>query len=312
MTRKSEQWYEVEQHHNLGYRMMFYVMKVLPARVMRFLAFPVGFFYFAFGKTTRAVSRKYLQHLNPGKKIRSLDIARHIISFALNLVENIQSWAGTFSFKNVHWQDDDVGDLVKNINAANGTIIVISHLGNPQMLKGLASLGESGTDRKMSITTISDAKISGGFNALLNEINPDSAVNLVSSDNIGPETIFLLQERLEKGEVVVIAGDRVSAHTDRNIRIPFLGEEANFPYGVFLLIALLNVPTYFITGLRQKDFSLNPQYDMFVKKNGINFDCGRKEREDRILETAKNYAENLEVLCRMHPLQWYNFFDFWK
>lgn len=307
----SEQWYEVKQQHNLGYKMMFAVMKFLPAVIMRFLAFPVGFFYFAFGKSTREVSRKYLSHISH-KKVGNFDVARHIISFALNLIENIQSWAGTFSFKNVHWQDDDVHDLVKNINEGKGTVIVISHLGNPQMLKGLASLGESGTERKMSITTISDAKISGGFNALLNEINPDSSFNIVSSDDIGPETILLLQERLEKGEVVVIAGDRVSAHTQRNLKISFLGEDANFPYGVFLLIALLNVPTYFITGLRQKDFSLNPQYDMFVKKNEVSFDCGRKEREERILKTAQNYAANLKALAETHPFQWYNFFDFWK
>ena len=232
-------------------------------------------------------------------------------SAALNLVENVQSWAGKFSFEDVNWQNDDVHDLVSNINAGKGTVIVISHLGNAQMMKGLASMGESGTERKMNITTISDAKISSGFNALLNEINPDSSFNLVNSNDIGPETILLLQERLEQGGVVVIAGDRVSAHTDRNIEIDFLGEKARFPYGVFLLIALLNAPTYFVNGLRQKDFSLHPKYDMFVKKNPLDFDCPRKEREARIVQTAENYVDNLEILTKIHPYQWYNFFDFW-
>ena len=314
------QWYEVKQNHNFGYKMMFFVLKVFPAAFMRSLAFPVGFFYWAFGKTARRISKDYLLKFgmtilsdseNPSKVKLPHSTLKHISSFALNLVENVQSWAGKFSFNDVNWQNDDVHDLVSNINAGKGSVIVISHLGNAQMMKGLASMGESGTERKMDITTISDAKISSGFNALLNEINSDSSFNLISSDDIGPETIILLQERLEKGGVVVIAGDRVSAHTNRNLEIDFLGEKARFPYGVFLLVALLNAPTYFVTGLRQKDFSIHPRYDMFVKKNPISFDCNRKEREERIRETALNYAANLENLCKMHPYQWYNFFDFW-
>ena len=304
---ENTQWYEVKQNHNLGYALMFFVLKCFPAGFMRFLAFPIGFFYWAFGKKTRRISKDYLHRVATGKT----STFKHISSFALNLVENVQSWAGKFSFKNVAWQNDDVGDLVANINAGKGTVIIISHLGNAQMMKGLASMGESGTERKMNITTISDAKISSGFNALLNEINPDSSFNLVNSNDIGPETILLLQERLEKGGVVVIAGDRVSAHTDRNLEIDFLGKKARFPYGVFLLLALLNAPTYFVNGLRHKDFTLSPKYDMFVKKNSLDFDCPRKEREARIHQTAENYVQNLEKLCKLHPYQWYNFFDFW-
>ncbi len=314
----AENWYEVKQNHNLGYKMMFFILKTFPAVFMRLLAFPVGFFYWAFGKKARLVSKDYLLKIqvsllsdfDKSKKL-PLSTLKHISSFALNLVENVQSWAGKFSFSDVSWQNDDVFDLVKNINSGKGSVILISHLGNAQMMKGLASMGESGTEKKMSITTISDAKISQGLTALLNEINPASSMNIVSSDNIGPETIILLQERLEKGEVIVIAGDRISAHTDRNIEIEFLGERARFPYGVFLLVALLNAPTYFVTGLREKDFSLHPKYDMFVKKNPLDFDCGRSEREERIKETARNYAKNLESLSKMHPYQWYNFFDFW-
>lgn len=305
MKSQTQKWYKIKQNHNSGYKMMRFCLKIFPPAFVRALAFFIGFFYWLFGAKTRRVSKNYLE------KVGAKSTLKHIVSFALNLVEDVQSWAGNFSFADVDWQDDDVGDLVKNINAGKGTVILISHLGNAMMMKGLATLGEAGTKRRMSITTISDADISAGFNSLLNEINSDSSFHIINSNDIGPETILILQERLEKGETVVIAGDRVSAHTDRNIRIKFLGEEANFPYGVFLLVALLNSPTYFVNGLRHKDFSLNPKYDMFVKKNDVDFDCTRKERETRIKKSAENYAANLEKLCMLHPYQWYNFFDFW-
>ena len=50
---------------------------------------------------------------------------------------------------------------------------------------------------------------------------------------------------------------------------------------------------------------------MFVKKNTVDFTCSRKEREERIVQAATDYAKNLEELCKAHPYQWYNFFDFW-
>lgn len=314
------QWYEVKQNHNLGYRLTFFLLKLLPSALMRFLAFPIGFFYWVFGKKARSFSRDYLLKMQffllsdfdsgKAKKIPRSTL-RHIESFALNLVENIQSWAGKFSFEDVAWQKDDVADLVSNINGGKGCLLLISHLGNAQMMKGLAMMGEGGTERKMNIITISDAKVSQGFNALLNEVNPDSSLDLINANDIGPETIILLQEKLEKGGLVVIAGDRVSANTDRNLEIEFLGEKARFPYGVFLLASLLKSPTYFVNGLRRKDFSIHPKYDMFVKKNPVDFDCSRSERAERILQAAEAYAKNLENLVCLHPYQWYNFFDFW-
>ena len=312
---KAQNWYEVKQNNRVGYALMLFVLRFFPAGFMRFLAFPIGFFYWIFAKNARRVSADYFSRLAAfrGERDRRiwLKTMKHIISFALNLVEDVQAWAGKVKFENVRWQDDDVGDLVANIDAGQGAVVLISHLGNAQMLKALASAGESGTVRKMSITTISDANISAGFNSLLLEINKDSAFHIVSADDIGPETIFMLQSRLEAGEVVVIAGDRVSAHTNRNIGVQFLGEKALLPYGVFLLVALLNYPTYFVNGLRENDFSLKSNYNMYVMKNEIDFDCPRKEREARILQTAENYAKNLENLCVKYPYQWYNFFTFW-
>ncbi len=310
---EAKNWYEVKQNNRIGYALMLFVLRCFPVMIMRLLAFPIGFFYWIFSKRVRRVSRAYFSRLSEFSHTKKhFSTLKHIISFALNLVEDTQAWAKKLSFKNVKWQDDDVADLVRNIDEGKGTVIVISHLGNAQMLKALASAGESGTQRKMSITTISDAHISAGFNALLMHINSDSAFHIISSDDIGMETIFTLQERLEHGEVVVIAGDRVSAHTKRNVAIEFLGQRAELPYGVFLLLSLLNVPTYFVNGLREKDFSLKSNYNMYVKKNTVSFDCSRKEREERIIESANSYIKNLEALCQLYPYQWYNFFDFWQ
>lgn len=314
---QNQKWFEKKEKTSFGYKMMFFLLKCFPPKFMRFMAFPIGFFYWLFGKKSRKVSNIYLSNLEnfiesnsaEKKKFTSL---KHIISFSLNLVENVQSWAGKFSFENVNWQNDDVCDLVKNINEKKGTLLITSHLGNSQMMRALALAGQSGTEQKMKITTILDTNISPGFMSLLKSVNSDSEFNIISSREIGPETIILLQEKLENGEVVVIAGDRTSATTPRYIDINFLEKEAEFPYGVFLMASLLKVPTYFVFGIRHKDLSLKTEYDMIVKKSEIDFEGNRKEREQKIKKCAENFAKELEKLCALHPYQWYNFYDFWQ
>lgn len=320
-----KKWFEQKERAGFGYALMFFVLKVFPAAFMRFLAYIIGFFYWIFDKNARKFSADYYGRLKAfsaqktdvpvRKKLPGSAAAfslGHVCSFALALVEIVQCWAGKFSFRNVNWQNDDVHDLVQNINAGKGTVIVMSHLGNAQMMRGLASFGEAGTEQKMSVTTITDLKQTGGFTSLLKKINPDSHFHIIQADDFGIDTALLIQERLESGEVVVVAGDRTGVHSERFIPVSFLGGTANLPYGVFLLIAVLNVPVYFVNGVRRRDFCLNPQYDMFVMKNPVPFDCPRKEREQRIVRAAEKYAENLEKLCMEHPYQWYNFYDFWE
>lgn len=317
MNQNNGKWFNQKEksRSGLGYFMMLFVLKCFPSLFMRFLAYIIGFFYWIFSAKDRNFSKTFLTAAYSAgadfNKKRPSTL-KHFISFALNVVENLQGWAKKFSFKNVSWQNDDVYNLVEKINSGEGAILLVSHLGNAQMMKALASMNEAGTRRKIDITSVMDIKMTGGFTKLLEHVNPDSTFHVISSDSIGPDTIFILEERLKNGELVVIAGDRIGSHSDRFIEFDFLGRKAKFPYGVYLMISLLNAPTYFVFGMRHSDLTLNPSYDMYVKKNDVTFDCTRKERENRIIKTAQNFIEELTVRVKEHPYQWYNFFDFWE
>lgn len=315
----SEQWYDVKELHNhFGLAITFRLLKMFPPVFVRILAFPVGFCYFLFSKKANAASRLYLNNLNEylkssgfQKRIK-VSALRHVISFAISLTEKMEVWAGKFSFKQIHFQHDDVEDLINNLENHRGAMVIVSHLGNSEMLRGLAHSAETGVSYQFAVNTILDTKVTAGFNAMVNKINAGATVDIFNADNIGPDTILILQEKVERGELVVIAGDRMSANTkNRFIMQDFLGKSAPFAYGAYLLTALINAPTYFMFGVRKKDISIFPQYDMFVHKNPVSFDCPRKEREERIKATIANYAHELEKLCIEHPYQWFNFFDFW-
>jgi predicted LPLAT superfamily acyltransferase len=308
-------------------KLLLILFKLFPVVIMRVIAFPVGFFYFLFSKRGRAESRRFLQKAAPfveqsetAKKCLSpFGPLRHIISFSLTLVEKIQAWGGKFQFKNIHFQNDDVEDLIQELENGKGVFLITSHLGNIELLRGLANLNRTGVSRKTPITAIIDTKVNENFSRMLKELNPQSDFDIINAGEIGSHTAIMLEDKLASGTMVTIAGDRTAARSHaaggntkgENFMIPFLGEEAPFSPGIFYLAVLMKAPVYFIFALRRGDLSIKPEYDMHVHKSALSRECSRKERLDRSSILAQSFTGLLERYCKETPFQWYNFFDFW-
>jgi predicted LPLAT superfamily acyltransferase len=295
------------------------LFRILPVVILRIVAFPVGFFYFIFSGSARKESYHFLQTAAPfinepktAQRCRSrFGPLRHIISFSLTLVEKIQSWGGKFTFKKIHFYDDDAAELKQNLENGKGACLITSHLGNMELLRGLAAFGRTGVSKKVSVTAIEDVAVTAHFNRMLKDLNPESGVDLISVKDISPDTAIILEEKLASGELFAIAGDRTAEGKLDNYTIQFFGKDAHFSSGPFYLAALMKAPVYFVFGVRRNDLSLAPQYDMHIIKSNIQLDCSRKERFERCYQLASSFAALLENYCKEHPFQWYNFYDFW-
>ena len=301
-------------------KLLLVLFRIFPVFILRLMAFPVGFFYFLFSKRGRIESRCFLKKVAPfiddaklAEKCRCwLGSLRHIISFSLSLIEKIQSWSGKFQFKDLNFKNDDIGKLIRELEEGKGAFLIFSHLGNSELLRGLLNFDQTGVSRKIHVTSIIDVNITAYFIRMLKELNLQSSMDIISADEISPQTAVLLEERLSSGGLVAIAGDRTSAAGSKNIILPFFGKGAPFPSGAFYLASLMKYPVYFVFGLRQKDLSLIPKYDMHVHKSSISFNCSRKERQERSSLLAASFAAYLEEYCKKQPFQWYNFYDFWQ
>jgi len=321
-TKNNEHWSRQKEEGSLGTtKFLLFLFKIFPIGLLRIIAFPVGFFYFLFSARAKRESRRFLTAVSEyieDEKIKKraknyFSPLRHIISFALSLLEKIQSWGGKYKLKNVSFYDDDINELIRELESGKGVFLIISHLGNAEVLRGLFNQGQTGVSRKIPFTAIMDIKVTSNFTKMLNEINPESGMDIISADEIGPQTAVILEERLSSGGMVMVAGDRTSA-IDKNIkRISFLGKEAPFPSGMFYIAALLNAPVYFIFGFRKKELSIRSKYDMYVHKSGISLssESTRKERMEQSSLIAESFASLLEKYCKKYPFQWYNFFNFW-
>ncbi|MBP5156651.1 MAG: glycosyltransferase family 2 protein [Treponema sp.] len=316
-TKDLQHWSQKKElaHSDLPLLLLILLVKILPFPLLSCIVALVGLFYTVFSRQTREEALRYQNQLIAFSKespLRRPNAYAQITSFALCLTEKVAAWSGKASLNTVIFHDDDVVKLKQQLSEGKGAMIISSHLGNMELLRCLASYGETGVGRKVPVTAIMDMQVSPHFSKTLGRMNSRYQMDIIASSDIGIDSMERLQQTLEDGGLVVIAGDRTSASSpERSIGVPFLGKEAPFPYGAFLLASMLCVPVYFVFSLRQKGTFFRPKYNMFVKESGISFDCPRKERKLRAESLCRQFAGLMERYCLEYPLQWYNFFDFW-
>lgn len=295
---------------------VFSLMRLLPNFVVFILIYPISFFYFVFSKRGRTECRLYQNQLKTftgGKIPEKISPFRQILSFTLCVMEKMEGWLGNYHYDELVLHDDDLKELQNRLEEKKGALLIGSHLGNIELLRSLSSFGENGIKREVPVMTIMELKSTEQFNRTLQEVNPNVGFRVVDPSSIGPETIIEFQEQIENGGLVVITGDRTSARSrNRIIRKKFLGKDADFPYGVFVMALLLKAPIYYLFGLRTKNAALNPKYNIFVEKSEVDLNCPREKREEKLDELCGEFVGKLEKYCAKFPYQWYNFYNFWK
>ena len=266
-------------------------------------------------RPVRERSAAYLKRLSAvqGKRMPFMGTYKHVLSFALSMIEKLLGWRGAIKLNQVETQGDDLDKLVEQIDRGEGAFLICSHLGNMEMLRSLTGYGEIHSHKEFKVFPVVDFSGTSKFNALLFELNPDLMNSVLDANKIGVDSAVWMKEQIAKGNLVVIAGDRTSANsTDRNVEMDFLGERANFPEGAFTLSSILGAPIYFTFAIRKHDFDIRSPYEMHVVKAKTTFDCSRKERPERLRMLVQEYTQILQKLCLRHPYQWYNFYNFWK
>lgn len=293
------------------------LIKIFPTFIINFLIKVISFFYFLFNKRAREECLRFQTQFiknNSNEKITKINVYKQICAFAITLVEKFECWTKKKNPIKLNFQkDDDVYDLINLLNSGKGAFVICSHLGNSEILRNLANKNHIYLNKEVPISVLMDLSSTKVFTQTLKKVNPDFDKNIVDVNSITPATIEILQNTINAGGIVISAGDRISKDSKaRYLIAKFLGKDAPWSYGVYLIAMLLKAPTYFMFGLRQKDTSCNRVYDFYIKKSLVNTNCLRKDRETKINELCLEFVNELEKKCKNHPYQWYNFYDFWN
>jgi predicted LPLAT superfamily acyltransferase len=229
-----------------------------------------------------------------------LGVMRHFAAFGECILDKMLLWGGLFNAKKLVF----FGESQFNSDIANqrGGLIICSHFGNLELSRVLA---RQRTDLKM--TVLVHTKHAQKFNHLLAQLDPGSQLNLLQVTEMSPVTAMLLAEKVGNGEFVVIAGDRIPVSLHPRVSTArFLGREAPFPVGPYVLASLLQCPVYLLFSMRT-----GSSHEVHFERFGDTIRLPRKVRDAALTALAQQYATRLEHFCLRAPLQWFNFYDFW-
>ena len=118
--------------------------------------------------------------------------------------------------------------------------------------------------------------------------------------------LFILHQALRDGECLTLHCDR-NMLGNKKVQLPFLGASAGFPSGAFHLALRMEVPVLSLFVMREK----NKCYSIHIKN--LTDSLPQEGSHEEILRCyVKSYVDELEIITKRYPEQWYNYHDFWK
>ena len=264
--------------------LMWYIYKFLGKNVAKILFLPGYLFIYPFCRPARAALREFYDVL--GIKGNSF---KHILNFAWSMLDKTDACALC--------KDPPRMSVVGDKGWMKGGCFLLStHLGCIEVLPALRKTwGQTPQGRGQTPKVHAFQQM--GHNAIFTEIfakNLDnSQLTLHAVEDIGVETAVEMQEAIGRGEIVLMAADRLSAGSKASLVRPFFGRKCKWPKGVLRFAKMMECPIYGITCVS-------------TGWNAYEVRARRLSAEDLL----DDYISFLEGEVRRHPLQWYQFYRF--
>lgn len=279
--------------------------RALGRRACWWLMTPVVLFFFLTGAEQRRSSAQYLRRLHSQGHLRRppgiTDQLRHFMSFGTSALDTVAAWSGELAIGDV--EGAETGPFAVADAAPEGAFVLTAHLGNAQVVRAIGD-----RNRLRRVTVLVHTRNADRFNRLIARLAPEASFRVVEVTDLGIDKVMLLKDAIEAGEWVVSVADRVSVQArSRVVWTPFLGEPAPFPQGPFILASLLEAPVYTLFCLKE-----GAGYRLHFEKLADRLQLPREDRDARLRAAVAAYATHLEASLLAAPLQWFNFFDFWR
>jgi predicted LPLAT superfamily acyltransferase len=308
-ANSSTRWTRIAERGSLlGLRITVWCYRWLGRRACVALANAVVAYFFLTDRAGRRASRAYLRrvaaHPRGRARLGPAPGAWHSFlryrAFGLTLVDRLAIWSG-------HSRDLDFEvhgiELVDRLHERKqGALVIGAHLGSFDAMRLLAER------TKTHVNVLMYTEHAQRINRIFRELAPEVAERVIAVDPTSVHSVFEVRERLARGEVVALLGDRVEpGDRGRVSRVSFLGDPVDLPQAPFLLAHLLGCPVLLMIALRAGD----RRYEVFTEKLCDRVRLSRRDRDKQLGELLTAYAGRLEHWCLEAPHQWFNFYDYW-
>ncbi|HNI17427.1 MAG TPA: hypothetical protein PLS35_01885 [Nitrospira sp.] len=262
--------------------------------VARGLLYPICSYFLLFSGGAQQTSRDYLRRIlqrPPSWK----DVFRHFHAFASTIHDRVYLLSGRHRYFDIHTEGASALHAVLAQN--RGCILLGSHLGSFEVLRAQGIF-----DHKLPITVIMHEAAASNLNEVLHNLRPEIRDRIIPPGTA--DTMLAVKERLDRGEIVGILGDRLF-NDEKGMACEFLGKTRMFPEGPFLLAALLQVPIVLFFGLYQG----GRRYHLYFEPLADTIPVNGARRSETLRPWIERYVSRLEHYCRVSPYNWFNFYE---
>ncbi len=245
----------------------------------------------------RRASRRYLTRAL-GRPAGWRDLWRLYFTFAATLLD--RAYLLTGRTEGYDFTVEGLEAMQGHAAAGRGCILLGAHFGSFDALRSIGGAGAPVEIRVLMHRHMADAA-----HALFNALDPSRAACVITLGD--PAAMIEASECLERGGIVGILGDR-APRGERMISVPMLGRDAPFPGGPLQLAAILGAPVLLCFGVWLGPRRYLLRFEPFAERVMIE----RGNRDAALTVWLTRYAGRLDGLCRAHPYNWFNFYDFWQ
>ena len=297
-------WKKQERGGAFFLRLSLFLAQILPEFILKFIVKIVVWFYYIFSKNEReniAAFRQNLSEFTGSQTLKGTSVFSHFEAFGGAICDKFRVWKG--KIKDSELEIIDLERIKSElIGAKKGQILLTAHLGNVEICKALGAR----VDGFRMVILVYD-KNSREFNEVLKQISQnDGSVRIMLVNELDVAAMLELKNIVESGEHIGIMGDRTPLGGDKAARVKFLGKEASFNYGPYLIAGILGVK---ISSLWCQKIEGKFRIELVPLASTVKL--GR-DRAAAAREYLQIYVRELENRCKQTPAQWFNFFDFWR
>lgn len=286
------QWSGKSKGNLLGYKIFVFTIRKVGLRFSYFVLLFVALYYFLFSwKTNRGIYKYFRQRHKFSLLYSIFSIYKSYNIFGQTLLDRVAISSG---MKDKYTYEFDGIDLIKDtLKQGRGGVLISAHIGNFEISEYLFDQFEKDMQINVVTTDLERAVIKDYLKKL--SIKSKARYILINEDM---SHIFEFHRALSDNEFICITGDRYFKG-GKFLSKEFLGKEANFPAGPFIVGSKLRSPVLFVYVMKEKNF----HYHLYAREAKLDL------RNEKIL--LESYVESISYMVKKYPHQWFNYFDFW-
>lgn len=290
-------WKGRSRGNQLGYKIFVWVcnnLGIQPAYLL--LRFVAGYFFLFSWTSSRFIYQYFRKHIgfNRFTSIRKIYASYYV--FGQTLIDKVVVMAGIENKFTYHFEGEE--NLREMVAQGKGGILLSAHVGNWEAAGHLL---------KRLNTRVNVVMFDGEHQRIkhyLEQVTGGHNFNvIVIKEDLSH--VYTIGEALQKNELICLHADRF-LEGNKTQAMKFLGAEALFPQGPFLLAATFRVPVSIVFAFKESDTHYNFCGSSLQQRSP------QETKQQFMNQLIQTFVHQLEQKIKLYPEQWFNYYNFWN